>query len=95
MTITPPQRIVKLYEVLSTENVPPCTRTEHPFGFHDAWPADMADGEFIVIELSDGSSRVATNDVGHLMLLGQLHVLSGARADLTFKRYRCQPLAAA
>lgn len=91
MTITPPQPpVMQLYQVLSSENLPPCTREQHPFGFHDDWPKDMAEGEFILIELSDGSCRVAVNEVGHMMLMDQLYRLSAARPEVSFQRFRCQ-----
>lgn len=92
MTISPPEQPqrMRLYEAVSTKNMPPCSREESPFGWHDDWPEDMKSDEFIVIELSDGSSRVARNKAAHIMMMFQLSKVAEARPTVTFKRFRCR-----
>ena len=98
MTPSPPSRpssaVVTLYDVMATDRTPIAERTEITFGFHDAWPADMGEEEWIQISLSDGSSRIARNEAGHMMLLGQLQTLASQREGLTFTAYRCRPVRA-
>ena len=96
MTVTQPCPPVRpIWTALSTDSAPEAERTERHLGLHDIWPADMAPGEWIQIDLNDGSSRIASNEVGFMLLLGQLQKLANDRGDaFSAKAYRCRPVEA-
>lgn len=87
---TPPIR--RLWTSIATENAPDADRTELHLGLHDFWPADMGDDEWVQVDLNDGSSRLASNEVGFTLLLNQLQRLRSDRGDqFTYTAYRCRP----
>lgn len=95
-TPAPPVRPARsIYTVLSTANAPEAFRREHHLGLHGAWPG-LGPGEWIQVDLHDGSSRICSNQVGWIMLLGQLQKLAIERGDQwSCRAWICRPKVAA